>query len=51
VSANEHAHAIDLKQTEPADGLAQLCRADVAATERGAEALCRKRDATRFGGG
>jgi hypothetical protein len=45
LGAHEDVHAVDLKQTKPADGLAQLRRADTFMATRCVEALRRERDA------
>ena len=41
----EDVHAVDLKQSEPIDGLAQLCRAEALMAACCVEALRRERDA------
>jgi hypothetical protein len=49
MGAHEDVHAVDLKQAKPADGLAQLRRADTLTATRCVEALRRERDAANLG--
>ena len=48
MGARENVHAVDLKDAEPIDALAQLRRADRLAAAHRVEALRRQRDATGF---
>jgi hypothetical protein len=49
LGAHEDVHTVDLKQAEPADGLAQLRRTDVLMATPCVEALRRERDAASLG--